>query len=84
MFVLFLGLLLLSQVAHGSSCLPGSLPDCSVTERLSKKDPAVRLIRLHQGGRTLEDHTSDFLDIAYLTDFPDLNFYCHVLNKQLH
>lgn len=39
-------------------------------------DPAVRLIYLCQGKRSLEDHTQDFLDLAYLTDFilPSLSF----------
>lgn len=46
-------------------------------------DPAVRLIQLCQGTHTLEDHTRDFLDIAYLTDLLDfalVDFYCDGLN----
>lgn len=31
-------------------------------------DPEIRLARLYQGNRTLEDHIQKFLDIAYLSE----------------
>ncbi len=53
---------------------------------LGKIDPTVRVIRLRHGNRSLEDHTRDFLGIAYLTDFPYFalfDFFCYELHEQL-
>ncbi len=47
--------------------------------------PAVQLLCLEQMGRSLEDHTRDFLDLACLTHFPDRSlcvFYITSLSEQ--
>lgn len=49
-------------------------------------DPAVKLIQLRQGTRSLEDHIQDFLDIAHLAKvlgFALIDFFCQGLNNQL-
>jgi len=56
LFSFFGLLLLLHQIAHGSPCLPIPCLADLLQNDWPKKDPVVRLIRLHQGGCTLEDH----------------------------
>ncbi|ROL50051.1 hypothetical protein DPX16_5810 [Anabarilius grahami] len=40
-------------------------------DRAADFPPGAHLLLLHQGNRSIEDHTQDFLDLAYQTDFPD-------------
>lgn len=55
-----------------------------MTENLAAMNPAVRIIRLRQGNRSLEDHIQDFLEIADFSDLPDytlIDFFCYGLNE---
>lgn len=43
-----------------------------IISQLRKKDiTAIHLLLLKQGDRSLEDYTSDFLDLECLTNYPD-------------
>lgn len=46
-------------------------------------DPAVTLLGIHQGERSLEDHIQTFLDYAHFSKYPDcilIDIFCDTLN----